>query len=48
MPRLDAHELAAELNDAVMEDCLRESAVTKGRVIVIARLLAQAIDEAEN
>ena len=42
-----ASELAEELNDAVFEDCLRESAVTKGRVIVIARLLEQAIKEAE-
>jgi len=50
--RVHSHQLKAvkypqELNDAVFEDCLRESAVTKGRVIVIARLLEQAIKEAE-
>jgi len=44
---MKAEQLAQDLNEAVTNYCLKETAYRMGKVAVIARLLEQAIKKVE-
>ena len=47
MLSLGAKELASELDDTVTRDCVKSTPFTRGRLVVIVRLLEQAINKHE-